>query len=571
MPLSNSHHKKKSGYWLRKWLNKTLIALNLKKRRFQKPSADIVFLTTKEVKESLSKAAEHNPVISSPDSAPRPDLGILPSKNRSRKKLQNEISLFTRFKQSLKKIFLVILNKDDSPSVHHRHSRRRIHEPVNSSQDSEARPDRDILPQKNRSRKKLESELSFISRLKLFLKRITSADSEKVDSASAHHRRSRHRVHHHSADAEARFQKINDLRSTKAEQPSDSTSPDKGQRHHHHQKHIHRSRIHKWKSFLMRKLKFSRKKSSATPSFPFENDPNSLPVLEKKVPWTNYIKPALTSTAMFVVAYQLSWFFYQLAVMVTASFFRIDSVLYYYEVMFPEGSDSLKWSPEKIIIITLSGPFLALVGWIILRFILKMKERYGAHLRMFLVWMYLISMMMFFGAFVGGAITLEGFGYVIDWLFMSIALRLILSLIFISMIMALSWKVVSFMPESTHSHSWRNNKRKYVLSRLIVPWFLGAGIMIMLKITNNITQHERIFDYDVINLATLVFAVIPPFLNSRSRPQMIRKRKVNQRLKSELPVFWIAGAIVLVMLFRIVLSYGIFFRLIFSLNLNFYN
>ena len=298
---------------------------------------------------------------------------------------------------------------------------------------------------------------------------------------------------------------------------------------------------------------------------------NSLPVPEKKVPWTAYIKPALTSTAMFMVAYQISWFFYQLAVMVTASFFRIDSVLYYYEVMFPEGSDSLKWSPEKIIIITLAGPFMALVVWIMLRFILKMKVRFGSHLRMFLVWLYLISMMMFFGAFVGGAITLEGFGYVIDWLFMSIALRMILSLVFISMIIALSWNVVRFMPETSRSGSWKYSRYKFVLSRLIVPWFLGTIIMTLLKITKNITQHENIFDYDIINLATLVFAIVPPIFNSRSRPQIIKKRKVNQRLKAEQPVIWIAGAIILVMLFRIILNYGLYFRLILNLDINFYN
>jgi hypothetical protein len=154
---------------------------------------------------------------------------------------------------------------------------------------------------------------------------------------------------------------------------------------------------------------------------------------------------------------------------------------------------------------------------------------------------------------------------------MSIALRMILSVVFISMIIALSWNVVSLMPETSRSSSWKNSRYKYVLSRLIVPWFLGAGIMTLLKITKNITQHEHIFDYDIINLATLVFAVVPPLFNSRSRPELNRRRKVNQRLRSEQYVLWIAGAIILVMFFRIVLSYGVYFRLIFNLDINFYN
>jgi len=191
---------------------------------------------------------------------------------------------------------------------------------------------------------------------------------------------------------------------------------------------------------------------------------------------------------------------------------------------------------------------------------------------MFLVWMYLISMMLFFGAFVGGAITLEGFGYVIDWLFMSVALRLIFSLIFISMIIALSWKVVSFLPETSRTSSWKNNRHFFVLSRLVIPWVLGSGIMTLLKLTDNITQHANIFDYDTINLVTLAFAVIPPVFNSVTRPQVNRRRKkVNQKLRDTLPVIWVSAAIVVVVLFRVILSFGIYFKLILNLKMNFYN
>jgi len=502
MPLSKTHHKKKKGYWLNKWLNKALIVLKFKKRRFQKPPTDIVFLTTKEVKESLSKVTEREPENFSLESTSRPDLSILPAKNRSRRKSGNDKSLAFRLKRLLTKISFGIL--------------------------------------------------------------------KKKRSLSSNHQRSRSRVHEHSITTDTKFQKINELKRIKENAALKENSSNQDQRHHHHRKHFHRNRFRRWKSFLLRKLHISRKKSGFSLPVIIENAVNTTANQEKKDPWTNYIQPALTSTAMFMVAYQLSWLFYQLAVMVTASFFKFDSVLYYYEVMFPEGSDSVKWSPEKIIIITLAGPFLALVTWIILRLVLKIKERYGSHFRMFLVWIYLISMMMFFGAFVGGAITLEGFGYVIDWLFMSISLRLILSLIFIGMIIALSWNVAGFMPETSRSSSWKNNRYKYILSRLIIPWFIGTGIMTLLKITKNVTQHENIFDYDIINLATLAFAVVPPLFNSVTRPQLNRRRKVNQKLRETLPVIWITVAILVVMLFRIVLSYGIYFKLVFNLDMSFY-
>jgi hypothetical protein len=437
--------------------------------------------------------------------------------------------------------------------------------------DSSPRPDPGILPQKNRLSGRRRKPKSFSEKLKLFFHRISFGIFKKKHSTSNHHREKRVKSPEDASIAETKFHELSELQTKNEKQGLQEPVPGLNLRHHHHRKHRQRNWFRKMISHLKRNIKFLREKKDLNRSFNFDTSEDSKTKSHIKIPWTNYIKPTLTSTAMFIVAYQLSWLFYQLAVMIMASFFNIDSVLFYYEVMFPEGSNSLKWTPETIIIITLAGPFFALLGWISLGYILRLKDRYGAHFRMFLVWMYLISMMLFFGAFVGGAITLEGFGYVIDWLFMSVALRLILSVLFITMIIAISWKVVRFMPESARSYSWKNNRYNYILSRLIIPWFLGAGIMTLMKITKNTTQHENIFDYDLINLATLAFAVVPPLFNSLTRPQMIRQRKVNQRLKADLPVIWIASAIIIAIAFRFVLSYGVYFRFILRLNLNFYN
>ncbi len=290
-----------------------------------------------------------------------------------------------------------------------------------------------------------------------------------------------------------------------------------------------------------------------------------------KVSWQDYIRPVLNSTAWFMIAYQVSWLFYQFAVMLAASFYRIDSVLFYYELMFPIGSNSQKWTPGNIIQISLAGPFFCLTVWAFLKLTLHSKIHLGAQLRTFLVWMYLNTMMLFFGAFVGGAITLEGFGYVIDWLFMSTAIRLILSVVFLCIIVWLSWKVVLFLPESSRTDSWKNNRPRFIFSRLIIPWFLGAGIMTLLKIPNAITQHENIFDYDTINLATLLFAVVPPLFNSETRPRLMRKSRLKPGMKKAIPFIVAAAAILVVLLFRFVLSYGLYFNLVMDLNIYLFN
>jgi len=299
--------------------------------------------------------------------------------------------------------------------------------------------------------------------------------------------------------------------------------------------------------------------------------PGEIPDEDKpKVSLGIYVRPILNSTAMFMIAYQLCWFLYQLTVMVVASFSHIDSVLYYYEVMFPIGIYSPKWSQSNIIFITLSGPLISLIMWAIYRYVILKRFLFGQQVRLFLVWLCLNSMMLFFGAFVGGAITRQGFGYVVDWLYMNVAIRILFSMIFLNIIILLSWKIARFLPESSFSDSWKVNRYGYILSRLVIPWFIGGGIMVLLKLTEVLPQHENIFNYDAFTLATLIFAVVPPLFNVKDRPHLIQNRKTYPRVHRSTVVFWVMIAVLLVSLVRIGLSTGLHFELSISFNLGWY-
>lgn len=314
---------------------------------------------------------------------------------------------------------------------------------------------------------------------------------------------------------------------------------------------------------------FRRKKVVVDPLIAFKAG-EMIEEEKPKVSWKVYLRPALNSTVMFMIAYQVSWLIYQLAVMLVASASQIDSVLFYYEVMFPIGNHSPKWNQTNIIFITLAGPLISLIFWAIYRFIFLERFHPGPQMRTFLVWLYLNSMMLFFGAFVGGAITRQGFGYVVDWLYMNIAVRILFSMIFLLLIIWISWNVVKYLPESGGPDSWKNNRFAYVLSRLIIPWFIGGGIMVLLKYTTVIPQHENIFNYDAISLATLLFAVVPPLFNARTSPHLIQGRRAYPRVHRVTVAFWTVVAIAFVLLIRIGLTAGMYFKLIFQLEIGRY-
>ncbi|NVO18478.1 MAG: hypothetical protein HXX13_02195 [Bacteroidetes bacterium] len=285
----------------------------------------------------------------------------------------------------------------------------------------------------------------------------------------------------------------------------------------------------------------------------------------------NYVRTVVNSTAVFMIAYQVSWLFYQMAVMLAASFNKIDSVLYYYEVMFPIGNNSPKWNQSNIIFITLSGPLISLILWIVYRYVLLKRLHPGSQFRLFLVWLNLNSMMLFFGAFVGGAITRQGFGYVVEWLYMNIAFRILFSMVFLTMIMWLNWNIVKLLPETSGPDSWKQNRFAYIMSRLVVPWFIGSGIMIMLKITNVLPQHENIFNYDSINLATLLFAIVPPLFNSKAHPHRIQGRKTYPKVHRSTVFIWVIVALVFIFMIRFGLSRGLYFQMKISMDIGIYH
>jgi hypothetical protein len=142
----------------------------------------------------------------------------------------------------------------------------------------------------------------------------------------------------------------------------------------------------------------------------------------------------VNSTVLFLIAYVLAYVTYQAMVMFVASRFGINSVFYFYEVAFPVGNNSSLWSDFNIILITFSGPFISVILGAYYLFLYVRKEKTRGLTKLFVLWLSFHFLNFFLGAFVGGAITHQGFGYVIEWLFMPTFLRFGLSILFIPFI-----------------------------------------------------------------------------------------------------------------------------------------
>ena len=270
-----------------------------------------------------------------------------------------------------------------------------------------------------------------------------------------------------------------------------------------------------------------------------------------------YIKPTINSTALFVLAYYIVWLTYQLAVMVQASFSSIDSVLYYYEVMFPIGNYSTLWSQFNIILITAAGPFISVLMGVVYFYVFLGRRSPGSQVRLLLVWLYLLSMAFFFGAFVAGAITHQGFGYVESWLYLHIAFRIGISLIFLFFLGFLGWKTIMLLPEVSGPDSYNRSRVAFVLSRLTIPWLVGGTLMLLLKYTSFVPQHPNIFDYDTIIIASMIFPVVSVIFNRRDHPFLAKNSRRSTSTKTI--VLWGIAALILTFLVRVGLRHGLHF------------
>ena len=279
-----------------------------------------------------------------------------------------------------------------------------------------------------------------------------------------------------------------------------------------------------------------------------------------------FILKLLSSTALFITAYVVTWLVYSFAVMFTASFYNIDAVLYYYEVMWPSGNAMPPWSDMIAIAVTVSGPLASILMAMLSFFLLNHKMKTGNNLRTFLFWIFFLSLAHFFGAFAAGAVTWEGFGYVMDWLHMRTFFIFLFSVIFLSALVFIGWQYARFILETRPLRKHGSNIQLILLNRMILPYVIGTLLLIAIKRPDSIPQHPYIYDYDCFILASGLFFAIPPLFNKKLKPapQAYKTTSVKYQLFKTFSLILLSFGILA--LYRLGLSDGLYVYLKFAVN-----
>ena len=269
----------------------------------------------------------------------------------------------------------------------------------------------------------------------------------------------------------------------------------------------------------------------------------------------------INSTAAFIIAYLLVYLIYQVTVLIMASRWKLDSVLFYYDLAFNDYSPL--WNRVNIILITLSGPLVCLIiGAVFMRLI---APRISEHktLKLLVIWIAIHGYNLFLGAFASGVSFDEGFGYVPAWLFMSTFWKILLSLIFLFILGLIGYYSASKFLDTSYSLTRirQQNKVKFLFFDAVLPWLIGVTIIYLVKIPNNM-------NYETGNLITLGFAIIPILFHRNAKPP-----KKFKSLKKPNRIRWIIVVIMVILMlaFRIGLNDGLhvqmYYKFIFSLDI----
>jgi hypothetical protein len=220
--------------------------------------------------------------------------------------------------------------------------------------------------------------------------------------------------------------------------------------------------------------------------------------------------------------------------------------------------------------ITLSGPVVSLaLGVVWYKLVLK-KRDLSPMVKLFFVWLTFHSFNMFFGAFVAGVITNQGFGYVANWMFMGIVLKILFSMLALGALAYIGYRATGQFLATSNSVNRINkhNKDYFILAQGVIPWLVGSGILVLLKIPDKPPQHQNIIVYDLIIVGSFVFMVLATLIKRDAKPAVAVNSK--RRDKTKLGWLYMLVAIGLIAFYRIALEPGLHFVIDLVFDVTFY-
>jgi hypothetical protein len=259
----------------------------------------------------------------------------------------------------------------------------------------------------------------------------------------------------------------------------------------------------------------------------------------------------VNSLMIFLATYVLAYLFYWLTSMLVASWYGLDSTLYYYDLKFNDHSNM--WNRFNILLVTGIPPFMCLsLGLFLWRVVFK-KSRFAGLQKLFILWSAFHLINHFFGAFPSGVVTAEGFGYVAAWLYMNTAFKFMFSIISLFILGLIGFYAAEQILETSDSMSRIKPEYRvsFILTQMALPWLIGTIILLLLRLPKTFD-----YPYETLMFFSMAFMVIPPFFNEKVKPKL---NLLKVKKKRNIHLGYLVMMLALVSFLRIMLGIGLHF------------
>ena len=192
----------------------------------------------------------------------------------------------------------------------------------------------------------------------------------------------------------------------------------------------------------------------------------------------NFWKIVANSTAGFVLAFLFIFYLNHFTAVMTAGMFSYD-VSFDYLVVFYH-IEPFEWTHEAVKLIFSAGPILILIfGFISLIAYFSLFEE-EAIVKIFFLWLALLSLNYFFGGLMIGNIFKQGVGHVFNWMYFTDTQKMIIAIM--GFFGLLSTGILMAKPIAHSANSYLNklgedNFPFFFTAQIIVPFILGNLIM----------------------------------------------------------------------------------------------
>ena len=259
----------------------------------------------------------------------------------------------------------------------------------------------------------------------------------------------------------------------------------------------------------------------------------------------------VNSILVFLITYILVYLFYWLTSMLVASFYGLDSILYFYDLKFNDHSQL--WNRFNILLVTGIPPFFCLfLGIFLYKVIFKLTRFVGLQ-KLFILWSAFHLINHFFGAFPSGIVTAEGFGYVAAWMYLNTAFKFLFSLVSLFILGVIGYYSAKHILETSDSLNRikSGNRLPFMLYQMAIPWLVSTIILLLVRIPHNFD-----YPYETLMLFSMAFMVIPAFFNEKVKPELNLLRVKKKRF---INVGYLTMMLVLMLFLRIMLGIGLHF------------